>query len=173
MGCLSIRDALPEELDALGRLLIEVYSTLEGFPTPAEQPNYYAMLADVGRFAAKPGTRVLVAVTPQEKLAGGVVYVGNMTEYGSGGAAGSVKNAAGIRLLGVSRQNRARGAGRALTNACIQLAIQARRSQVILHTTQAMTVAWRLYETLGFVRSEDLDFWQQELPVFGFRLSLP
>jgi hypothetical protein len=35
-----------------------------------------------------------------------------------------------------------------------------------------MQVAWRLYEQLDFVRSEDLDFSQQGLPVYGFRLRL-
>jgi len=29
-----------------------------------------------------------------------------------------------------------------------------------------------MYENLGFKRSEDLDFMQGELPVFGFRLLL-
>ncbi len=43
---------------------------------------------------------------------------------------------------------------------------------MILHTTPAMQVAWRLYESLGFVRSDGLDFSQQSLPVFGFRLQL-
>jgi hypothetical protein len=35
-----------------------------------------------------------------------------------------------------------------------------------------MWIAWGLYERLGFERSEDLDFMQGELPVYGFRLSL-
>jgi RimJ/RimL family protein N-acetyltransferase len=35
-----------------------------------------------------------------------------------------------------------------------------------------MPVAWRLYEKLGFERSKDLDFSQDGLPVFGFRLWL-
>lgn len=56
--------------------------------------------------------------------------------------------------------------------ACIQRAREQGRSQVILHTTRAMTVAWGLYGKLGFVRSEDLDFQQDALPVFGFRLRL-
>jgi hypothetical protein len=36
----------------------------------------------------------------------------------------------------------------------------------------AMQIAWKMYENLGFKRSEDLDFMQGELPVFGFRLAL-
>ena len=69
---------------------------------------------------------------------------------------------------------RARGAGvgRALAEACLRLAAGKGHSQVILHTTQAMQVAWRLYEKLGFRRSPDLDFLQEGLPVFGFRLRL-
>src|SRR5699024_8329745 len=91
---------------------------------------------------------------------------------GSGGVATSVKDAAGIRLLGIDPGFRGCGAGKALALACIQRAREQGRSQVILHTTRAMTVAWGLYGKLGFVRSEDLDFQQDTLPVFGFRLRL-
>jgi ribosomal protein S18 acetylase RimI-like enzyme len=169
---MTIRDARPDEFDALGRLLVEVYSTLDGFPTPAEQPHYYELLANVGRFADKPGARVLVAVSAHGDLVGGVVYFGDMAQYGSGGTATSIQDASGIRLLAVDPRHRSIGAGRALTNACIRLAREAGRAQVILHTTQAMQVAWRLYERLGFERCEDLDFSQQDLRVFGFRLGL-
>lgn len=169
---LTIRDLRPEESDALGRLLVEVYSGLQGFPTPTEQPPYYQLLANIGRFADAPGVRVLVALSEQEELIGGVVYFGDMAQYGSGGTATSVKHASGIRLLAVSPRHRNVDVGKALTHACIELARQAGHSQVILHTTQAMRIAWRMYEKLGFVRSEDLDFLQQVLPVFAFRLRL-
>jgi ribosomal protein S18 acetylase RimI-like enzyme len=64
------------------------------------------------------------------------------------------------------------GVGKALSNECIRLAKIDGNNQVILHTTQAMEVAWSLYTKLGFERSTDLDFSQEELPVFGFRLRL-
>ncbi len=41
---LTIRDLRPEEFDALGQLMVEVYSHLDGFPTPEEQPGYYELL---------------------------------------------------------------------------------------------------------------------------------
>jgi ribosomal protein S18 acetylase RimI-like enzyme/catechol 2,3-dioxygenase-like lactoylglutathione lyase family enzyme len=167
----TIRDLRPGESEALGRLLVQAYSQLEGFPTPAEQPRYYEMLANIGSFAAKPDTRVLVAVSDDEKLLGGVVYFADMAQYGSGGAATAVTNASGIRLLGVDPALRKCGAGKALTQACIALARERGHAQVILHTTQAMKIAWGLYEKLGFERSPDLDFAQQELQVFGFRLK--
>lgn len=169
---LTVRDLRDAEAAALGRLLTEVYANLEGFPTPAEQPRYYEMLANVGAFARKKDARVLVAIGPDDALVGGVVYFGDMTEYGSGGIATTVKRASGIRLLGVSAKHRGAGAGRALTQACIGLARAAGHTQVVLHTTAAMRTAWRMYERLGFERSEDLDFLQQGFPVYGFRLWL-
>ncbi|WP_257313234.1 GNAT family N-acetyltransferase [Geothrix fuzhouensis] len=169
---LTIRDLRPNEFDALGRLLVEVYASLDGFPTPEEQPRYYELLANIGRFTEKWDARVLVALSAEGELMGGVVYFGDMAEYGSGGTATTVKDASGIRLLGVSPKFRALGVGKELTKACIQLAQEKGHAQVILHTTQAMQIAWGLYERLGFERSEDLDFLQGELPVYGFRLPL-
>jgi GNAT superfamily N-acetyltransferase len=169
---LQIRDIRKAEFKAFGQLLVEVYSSLPGFPTPAEQPNYYQMLANIGNFTEKKDARVLVSILDGCGLVGGVVYFGDMAEYGSGGIATTVRDAAGIRLLGVSPKHRGLGTGKALTLACIRLAKEHGHSQVILHTTKAMQVAWQLYERLGFQRSIDLDFLQGELPVFGFRLRL-
>ncbi|QTN23166.1 GNAT family N-acetyltransferase [Rhizobacter sp. AJA081-3] len=169
---LTIRPARPEEFEPLGRLTVAVYAALPGFPTPAQQPGYYEMLAGIGRFAERPGACLLVAHSAQGELAGGVVYFGDMAEYGAGGIAASQRDAAGIRLLAVAPAHRGLGAGRALTQACIERARAEGRSEVILHTTRAMQRAWALYEAMGFLRSADLDFEQQSLPVYGFRMSL-
>lgn len=67
---------------------------------------------------------------------------------------------------------RGMGVGKALTNECIRLAQSSGNRQVILHTTKAMEVAWNMYTKLGFERSTDVDFSQEGLPVFGFRLLL-
>lgn len=169
---LQIREIHKEEFEALGRLMVEAYSKIEGFPTPEQQPDYYAMLANIGCFTGKKDAKVLVAVSDAGELLGGVVYFGDMAEYGSGGTAMTAKHASGIRLLGVDPRFRGMGVGKALTNACIRLARAKAHEQVILHTTQAQRVAWGLYERLGFRRSEDLDFMQQELSISGFRLPL-
>jgi GNAT superfamily N-acetyltransferase len=170
---MHIRDVQPgPEGAALGRLMASVYAQLPGFPQPDEQPGYYAMLHDIARFAERPGARVLVAFDDDASLLGGVVYFADMAEYGSGGTATAERNASGIRLLGVDPARRGLGIGTALTLHCIDLARAAGHAQVILHTTAAMKSAWAMYEKLGFQRSEDLDFHQQGLPVFGFRLRL-
>ena len=77
----TVRDARPDEFGVLGKLLVGVYSSLDGFPTPAQQPHYYELLANIGHFTRKPGARVLAAVTPTGELGGGVVYFGDMTQY--------------------------------------------------------------------------------------------
>jgi GNAT superfamily N-acetyltransferase len=166
-----IREARPEEHAALGRLMVSVYSRLEGFPSPDVQPRYYELLANVGQLAKPPYAALLVAVA-EGKVLGGVVYFSDMAHYGSGGTATRERDASGFRLLAVDPEARARGVGRALAERCIALAREKGHRQVIIHTTAAMKVAWRMYETLGFERSEDLDFLQGELPVFGFRLRL-
>jgi len=171
MDSFVIREARPDEHGALGQLMVSAYASLEGFPTPAEQPGYYEMLANIGQLAARPATRLLVAVEGPTLL-GGVVFFSDMAQYGSGGTATQERGAAGFRLLAVAHAARGRGVGRALAERCVQLAREQGLAQVILHTTGAMQVAWRMYEAMGFTRSPDLDFLQQGLPVFGFRLPL-
>ncbi len=167
-----IRDIQKSEYVSLGQLMIDVYSKLEGFPTQEEQPDYYLTLQNIGHFSEKKDARVLVAISEEGQLLGGIIYFADMTQYGSKGIATSLKNTSGIRLLGVGRESRKQGVGKALTNTCINLAKEKGHSQVVLHTTKAMRVAWGIYLKLGFVRSADLDFVQKGMPVFGFRLKL-
>jgi GNAT superfamily N-acetyltransferase len=168
----TIRRARTEECQALGELVVEVYSQLPGFPRRTEQPVYYRLMAGIDRFMAKPSVRVLVAVSTHEDLVGGVLYFREMTEYASGGTAPSLTRTSGIRLLVVAPRFQGTGAGKALTLACVDLARGHGHTQVVLHTTAAMQAALRLYKRLGFVRAEELDFLQQGMPVLGFRLQL-
>ena len=166
----TVRNAMPEEFEEIGKLMVRVYSQLEGFPKETEQPNYYKMLTNIGEFTTKPGAELLVAVSPGNRIGGAVVFFSDMQYYGSGGTATKEKNAAGFRLLAVDNLLRGRGIGKLLSNECIRKAKERKLHQLILHTTLAMRTAWKMYETLGFQRAGDLDVMQGELPVFGFRL---
>jgi ribosomal protein S18 acetylase RimI-like enzyme len=95
-----------------------------------------------------------------------------MQYYGSGGSATEEKNAAGFRLLAVDPEFRGQGIGRQLSLKCIEITREKKIPQLIIHTTKAMQTAWKMYEKLGFKRSEDLDFMQGELAVFGFRMMI-
>jgi ribosomal protein S18 acetylase RimI-like enzyme len=168
----TVRQAMPDEFEEIGKMMCRVYSQLEGFPTATEQPDYYNMLLHIGELTKRPHTELLVAVSLEGEMAGAVVYISNMQFYGSGGTVTQEQNASGFRILAVDPQFRGRGIGKLLTNECIRKAQENRHAQVVIHSTKAMQVAWKMYEKLGFNRSEDLDFMQGELPVFGFRLFL-
>jgi len=129
------------------------------------------MLANIGALTNNPGVEILIALTAGE-LAGGVVYFSDMTYYGLGGMATREKNSSGFRLLAVDPLCRGKGIGKLLVNECIRKARDKKHDQVIIHSTKAMQTAWKMYEALGFKRSEELDFMQGELQVFGFRLQL-
>lgn len=168
----TVRNAFPEEFDEIGRKLVVVYSQLDGFPKETEQPEYYKMLANIGELTKRPETELLVAVKASGEIAGSVVYFSDMQYYGSGGTATLETNASGFRLLGVDPAFRGKGVGKLLTLECLRRAKEKQNFQVIIHTTKAMQTAWKMYERIGFRRSEDLDFMQGELPVFGFRYKL-
>jgi ribosomal protein S18 acetylase RimI-like enzyme len=81
--------------------------------------------------------------------------------------------AAGIRMLAVALDAQGRGVGEALTRACVERAVAAGRTAVVLHSTEWMTTAHRLYRRLGFARDPANDwevspgFWLR-----AFRLDL-
>lgn len=164
----TIRNANSNEFEEIGKLMVNVYSQLDQFPKPTEQPAYYAMLSNIGDFTHKPDTELLVIVSEDNKVLGAVVFFADMQYYGSGGSATKETNAAAFRLLAVDPDTRGQGLGKLLTQTCIQKAKDKNLSQMIIHSTKAMQRAWGMYESMGFKRSEDLDFMQGELPVFGF-----
>jgi GNAT superfamily N-acetyltransferase len=169
---LSIRPVRSEEYERLGKLLVAAYAALPGMPQPDEQPAYYAMLADVAGRAARPSLTVFVATNPAGNLIGSIDFIADMRQYGSGGPASEISDAAGVRLLAVDGVFRGQGTGKALTVFCIDRARALGKARVVLHTTRAMQTAWTMYEGLGFVRFPELDFQQGSLAVFGFQLNL-
>ncbi len=168
----QVRNAEPNEFQQIGALMVSVYSQLDGFPKEADQPDYYRMLANIGDVTTKPDAELLVAESAEKEIHGAVVYFGDMTFYGSGGSAPKETDASGFRLLVVDPIARGQGVGKLLTMKCIAKSKQQGCAKVVIHTTKAMQTAWKMYENLGFRRSEDLDFMQGDLPVFGFRLFL-
>ncbi|TMM53909.1 bifunctional helix-turn-helix transcriptional regulator/GNAT family N-acetyltransferase [Maribacter algarum] len=168
----SVRNAKPNEFKEIGDIMVDVYSSLKGFPDKDEQPEYYKMLSNVGELTKTKGIEILVAISKQEKIGGAVVFFNDMKDYGSGGSATKELEACGFRLLAVDSKLRGQGLGKMLTNACIEKGRKGKYKKLVIHTTKAMKIAWTMYEDLGFQRAEDLDFMQGELPVFGFRLEV-
>ncbi|MFL5676078.1 MAG: GNAT family N-acetyltransferase [Chloroflexota bacterium] len=145
----TTREIQPDEYVALGQITVRAYANLL---SPADT-EYIHELRDVqGRAAAVP---VLVAVDGDGRVLGGVTYVpGPGTALSEGERDGE----AGIRMLAVDPSLTGRGIGRALAVACVDRARDEGRSGMTLYTLPTMTVAHRLYESLGFRRDSDRDW---------------
>lgn len=167
-----IRNTNFDEFDSIGKLMVNVYSQLEGFPNITEQPEYYQMLLNVGRLTEKDNTEIQVALSDKNKVVGAVVYFSDMKSYGSGGTATQLKNASGFRLLAVDPAKRGKGIGKLLCKECINRAKKLKQNHLYIHSTESMKIAWGMYERMGLKRYTEIDFIQGELPVFGFKLNL-
>jgi GNAT superfamily N-acetyltransferase len=168
---ITIRTATPEEFAEVGRLMHDAYALIKNFPKPDELPSYFQFLLNAGELTQSPGTEIIIALV-DSRIAGAVVYIGNMKYYSTFGNASSQKDAAGFRLLAVNANYKGRGIGKQLSVACIEKAKAEGKKEVIIHTTKAMQNAWDMYERIGFKRSPDLDFTAENISVFGFRLPL-
>ncbi|MGH9212924.1 MAG: GNAT family N-acetyltransferase [Acidimicrobiales bacterium] len=156
-----------DELAALGELIAASYAAID----PIGLGDYEDELRDVAGRAE--GADVLVAGDGNGAVLGGVTYVPGP---GSPSAEFVEPDAAGIRMLAVSVDAQGQGVGAALVEACIDRARAAGKAQVILHTTDWMTSAHRLYQRLGFERDPSID-WHvvsdaEDFWLRGFRLKL-
>ncbi|MFC8246082.1 GNAT family N-acetyltransferase [Streptomyces chartreusis] len=148
---IAIRDAEPDEFDALGEITAGAYLH-DGLLDFGESDEYLGELRDVAKRAA--AAEVLVAVA-DGRLLGGVTFVpsgGPMADIARSGEAE-------IRMLAVDRAGRGRGAGEALVRACVD---RARATEgcvrIVLSTQRTMHGAHRIYERLGFVRTPERDW---------------
>ena len=102
----QIREAHSNEYQALGELMVEVYSNLDGFPNEDEIPEYYNHLRNVGDFTQQPKVKLFVAVSSDGNVDGGLVYFGDMRYYGAGDESTLIQKAAAFRLLAVNPKTR-------------------------------------------------------------------
>ena len=165
----NVREAINSEFGEIGELMVDAYSNLPGFLTIETAPEYFHKLKNIGELTQNPVVKIFVAVSNQNEIGGAVVYFSDMQFYGSAGTATEVRNAGGFRFLAIHQNFRGHGLGKLLTNYCIEYAKSEQQEQLVIHTTNAMKIAWGMYERMGFERSQDLDFTKGELEVFGFR----
>src|SRR5690606_15872044 len=143
MSRLHIRPVRADEHAALGELTVDAYASAD--PRTLDD-GYSEELRDVAGRARD--AVVLVAVDEGTgEVVGGVTFVPDVS---SPLAEFTEPDAAGIRMLAVAPHARGRGVGEALTRACIDRARAGGRRQVVLHSTDRMTAAHRLYTRLGF-----------------------
>ncbi len=157
----AVRPARPEELDAAGVLVADVYLR-EGWC----DETYAGQLRDTaGRSAVAD---VLVAVDTDGTLLGSVTVatrLGPLAEMASPGEAV-------MRMLATAHDARGRGVGAALVQACADRARQDGCRMLRLSTQAAMASAHRVYARAGFVATPWMD-WSPEPGIDLFAYALP
>ena len=148
MTDLVVRRARPDEYEHVGALTIAAYQTLE---RDHLEDGYAGQILDVAGRAES--TEVLVAVDHDGTIVGACTFVSDPT---SPWMEWTNADETELRLLAVDASARGRGVGQALVEACIARA-RALGRPLMLHTTQFMPAASRLYERLGFARLPERD----------------
>ncbi len=161
-----VREALPHEFAALGEIVVAAYQAIGALEGDDE---YVPELRDVARRARE--AVVLAAVDPASgALLGCATYV---PDASSPWAEELVEGEAAIRMLAVDPAAQGRGAGTALTEACVARARADGRRRLVLHSLPIMVDAQRIYARLGFVRAPERDWrFAPDGLLLGFQLDL-
>ncbi len=146
---LIIRDARAEDLDEVSRLLRDAYLEYQKH-FPEEDWKHY--LDNIMNVRSRLSESELIVAELGGRIAGAV------TLYLDGNRDGWPQGAAGIRLLGVHPNYRGRGISRALMQECIRRCQKRKIATVCLHTAEIMSIAWKMYERMGFKRETEYDF---------------
>jgi ribosomal protein S18 acetylase RimI-like enzyme len=149
---LVIRPVRPAEHARVGDLTVAAYQEL---PVDHLWDGYDDEIRAVSERIET--TEVLVAVL-DGAVVGAVTYV---SDPSSPWIEWNELGEAQIRLLGVDPSAQGHGVGAALVNACIERA-RAQGRTILLHTTNHMPAAQRLYARLGFTRRPDRDVHEYE-----------
>lgn len=150
---LRIRAARPPEFAEAGRVTALAYRE---FVRPGERAwnQYLEHIADVAGRAQR--ALVLVAVDGDDRILGSTTLeLGDRIDEDDPPLP---EGEAHVRMLGVAPESRRRGVARALMEACANEARARGKTLLTLHTTERMTMAQRMYESMGFVRGTDRTF---------------
>ena len=170
MSGLTVRGAGPRDRDAIQAVTLAAYLEYAAI-IPAYWEGYRQnILATLA--AAAPGTQIVAL--DEDRVVGAVLLYPAGTSIETPGGTSVTLRWPEVRLLAVTPSARGRGIGAALMNECIHQARSAGAPALMLHTTDLMQAAMRLYERLGFERAHDLDL--EPAPGIiakGYRLDLP
>jgi len=151
---IEVRPVRPQEYDEAGRVTALAYREFVRPEDPPAWEEYLARITDVRERAVR--TLVLVAVEDETILGSATLELEGRTETDDD--LPLAPGEAHIRMLGVHPDARRRGVARLLMEACMDQAGRAGKTLMSLNTTQRMDAARRMYESMGFERTEDRVF---------------
>ena len=167
-----IQETFTKKYIAFEEVISDYLLQFKNFINHTPTSSYNNILANVEQLADKANTQVLMALSADNQLLGGLVCFSGETNYAPANIANKVRNNSGVRLLAIDANAKGLGIGRSLVRYCIDLAKSSEKREVILHTSKTLGSVWRMYERIGFKRSSDLDFYRDDAVVFGFRLVI-
>lgn len=162
-----IRTARRSELGEVSLLIRDAYKEYERLLSPGDWQAYVQDITDV---RSRLRVAELIVAEMDSKPVGAVtLYLPSASPSETGWPEGW----AGIRILAVHPSCRGRGIGRALMEKCLRRCRKRGIRTIGLHTTEAMAIARRMYERMGFVRVPQFDFRPRpSVVVMAYRLDL-
>lgn len=164
-GRLEISPVRPEEYDAVGRIVIDTYRTVDF----TIHPEYGAELLDVAGRAADPNVVVLVARLDGRPVGHAAVVLGPspMSDH-------AAPDESSLRMVAVLPSVQGRGVGRALVEEAMAVARRAGRTSMRLYTQPMMKAAQHIYESLGFRRVPERDAYiaRHEMQLVAYEAQL-
>lgn len=159
-----IEHATREDLDAIAALNVAAYQEFSHHMTT---DGWSSMKGAVESVETRFDTARFLVIRGSSNLLGSVAYC----PAGKGNPAIFPPDWAAVLLLAVSPDGRGQGIGKRLTSACIDMARRDGAAVIGLFTSELMTQAQGLYESLGFVRESELPP-RNGLRYFRYKLSL-
>jgi ribosomal protein S18 acetylase RimI-like enzyme len=164
---LRLRDARASELDEAGLLIRDAYQEY-GASFPTEVWDGYAR--EIMDVRSRVDDSELIVAEDRGRIVGCVTFYPRASQSDD---STWPSEWAGIRLLAVHPDARGQGIGRALMDECSRRCRQRSVPTLVLHTTEAMTVARGMYERMGFIRTPEFDFNPApNVVVMAYRLDL-
>lgn len=138
---MHLRDYCQSDSDRVNQIAVAAFAELN-----QHYDDWPALSANLGRMSALAEQFEIIVAEDQSDIVGAVAYVGPDKEK----APYFSPSWPIIRMLVVDPAHRGVGAGRALTEACIDRAMRDGSPVIALHTSQIMTVALPMYLRMGF-----------------------
>lgn len=166
---MDIRDARPDERPAIQALTVAAYQQYRAV-MPAHWERYRQnIVATVGA----PDPAAQLVAERDGRLVGAALLYPAGSVFRVPGAAPFTLPWPEVRLLAVEPTARGLGIGEGLMRECVRRCRQAGATALMLHTTDMMQAAMRLYVRMGFERAPELDIEPAPgLTAKGFRLDL-